>query len=46
MSEFCQVDRDGRILTVTIDRPKVMNSLHPPANIELGEVFDEFCADV
>jgi len=45
MSKFCKADRDGRVLTVTIDRPKVMNALHPPANIELGEVFDEFCAD-
>jgi enoyl-CoA hydratase/carnithine racemase len=45
MPKFCQADRDGRILTVTIDRPEVMNAVHPPANIELGEVFDEFCAD-
>jgi len=45
MPEFCQVERDGRILTVTIDRPEVMNALHPPANVELGEVFDEFCSD-
>jgi crotonobetainyl-CoA hydratase len=45
MPEFCQVERDGRIFTVTIDRPEVMNALHPPANIELGKVFDEFCED-
>jgi enoyl-CoA hydratase/carnithine racemase len=45
MPEYCRVERDGRILTVTIDRPEVMNALHPPANVELGEVFDEFCAD-
>jgi len=45
MPEFCQVERDGRILTVTIDRPEVMNSLHPPANEELGKVFDDFAAD-
>ena len=45
MPEFCQTERDGRIFTVTIDRPDVMNALHPPANEELGAVFDEFCAD-
>jgi len=45
MPEFCQVDRDGRILTVTIARPEVMNALHPPANEELGVVFDDFAAD-
>lgn len=45
MPEFCQTERDGRILTVTIDRPEVMNALHPPANEELAGVFDEFVAD-
>ncbi len=43
--EFCTTERDGRLLTVTINRPDVMNALHPPANEELGEVFDEFAAD-
>jgi len=45
MPEFCRVERDGRILIVTMDRPQVMNALHPPANRELEKVFDEFCAD-
>lgn len=45
MPEFCRVERDGRILTVTIDRPDVMNALHPPANFELEAAFDEFSAD-
>jgi crotonobetainyl-CoA hydratase len=45
MPDFCQVERDGRILTVTIDRPEVMNALHPPANLEMAKIFDEFCAD-
>jgi enoyl-CoA hydratase/carnithine racemase len=45
MPEFCEVARDGRIFTVTISRPEVLNSLHPPANHELEKVFDEFCAD-
>jgi enoyl-CoA hydratase/carnithine racemase len=45
MPEFCQTERDGHIFTVTIDRPQVMNALHPPANEELTGVFDEFAAD-
>jgi enoyl-CoA hydratase/carnithine racemase len=45
MTEFCKVERDGRILTVTMDRPKLLNALHPAANVELGNVFDEFAAD-
>ncbi len=45
MPEFCRVERDDRVTIVTIERPEVMNALHPPANHELEKVFDEFCAD-
>lgn len=45
MPEFCSVEKDGRLTIVTIQRPEVMNSLHPPANAELAEVFDDFVAD-
>ncbi len=43
--EFCKIERDGRLLIVTLNRPERMNALHPPANIELGKVFDDFSAD-
>jgi crotonobetainyl-CoA hydratase len=39
------VEKDGRILTVTLNRPERLNALHPPANSELGEIFDEFADD-
>lgn len=45
MPEFCKSERDGPILTVTINRPDVMNALHPAANLELETVFDDFVAD-
>jgi enoyl-CoA hydratase/carnithine racemase len=45
MPEFCQVERQGRILTVTLDRPEVLNALHPAAHAELAKVFDDFAAD-
>lgn len=45
MPEFCSVEKEGRLTIVTIQRPEVMNSLHPPASAELGKVFDEFVAD-
>ena len=45
MPEFCEVERDGHLFIVTMNRPEVMNALHPPANFELEEVFDEFAAD-
>ena len=43
--EFCTVERDGPLTLVTINRPEVMNAVHPPANHELAEVFDAFAAD-
>ena len=45
MPEFCKVDNSDHIFTVTINRPERLNALHPPANAELGEVFDAFAAD-
>lgn len=45
MPEFCSVQSDDTILTVTIERPEVMNALHTEASIELGEIFDAFEAD-
>jgi enoyl-CoA hydratase/carnithine racemase len=45
MGEFSTTERDGHLLIVTINRPEVMNALHPPANAELSDVFDEFAAD-
>ncbi len=45
MTEFCKTEREGHLLIVTIHRPEVMNSLHPPANRELAAAFDAFEAD-
>src|SRR5581483_9642464 len=43
--QFCRVEREGAVLTVTLNRPEVMNALHRPAHFELGRVFDEFATD-
>ncbi len=45
MPQFCSVEKDGHTFIVTIERPERLNALHPPANVELGEVFDQFAAD-
>jgi enoyl-CoA hydratase/carnithine racemase len=45
MGEFSQTSRDGHVLTVTMNRPEVMNALHPAANAELAAVWDEFQND-
>ena len=43
--EHLNVVVDGPLLWVEIDRPEVMNALHPPAHWELHYVFDAFAAD-
>lgn len=45
MTEFCLVEKENHIMTVRINRPDRLNALHPPANAELGKVFDDFAAD-
>lgn len=42
---FVKVAREGRLTIVTLDRPLVLNALHPPAHHELSEIFDEFAGD-
>ncbi|RAK58436.1 enoyl-CoA hydratase [Phenylobacterium hankyongense] len=43
--EFIQVEREGPVTTVTLNRPEVMNALHSPAHFELADAFDAFAAD-
>ncbi|MBM85784.1 MAG: enoyl-CoA hydratase [Rhodospirillaceae bacterium] len=45
MPEFHTTERDGRVLTITLNRPDRMNALHSPAHFELHETFDEFEKD-
>lgn len=43
--EYVNVERDGHLLVVTINRPDARNALFPPAHEELSDVFDAFFAD-
>lgn len=43
--EFIAVERKDRLTVVTINRPEVMNSIHPPAQHELDRAFNEFADD-
>src|SRR4029077_2500863 len=43
--EFVRYEKRDRIAWVTINRPEVMNALHPPANEELARVWDDFASD-
>ena len=42
---FVKVEREGHVTLVTINRPEVMNALHPPAQQEMERVFDDFQND-
>ncbi len=43
--QFVRYEKAGHIAYVTINRPDVMNALHPPAHEELGRVWQDFKAD-
>lgn len=43
--EFLELERDGRLTVITINRPDVYNALHPPAHFEFEAVFDDFASD-
>jgi enoyl-CoA hydratase/carnithine racemase len=42
---YIRVERDDAILTITIDRPEILNSLHQAAHFELASAFDRYAAD-
>ena len=43
--KYSKAEVDGHLLIVTINRPEVYNALHPMANQELSDIFDEFAAN-
>ena len=43
--EFAAYEKKGRLATVTINRPERMNALHPPANLELHDIWNDFQSD-
>src|ERR1700753_1079303 len=40
--KYCIVQDEGRVRTVTLNRPEVLNALHADANDELATVWDDF----
>jgi crotonobetainyl-CoA hydratase len=43
--QFVLYEKCERVAHVTIDRPEVMNALHPPAHAELSQVWADFAED-
>jgi len=43
--KFVKYEKRGHLAYVTINRPEVMNALHPPCSLEMDQVWDDFVAD-
>ncbi len=43
--EFIKVEKKEHVTIITINRPEVMNALHPPASKEMDDAFNEFADD-
>ena len=43
--QFCSVQREDRLLVVTLNRPAVLNSLHAPACKELDGIWADYAAN-
>ena len=42
---FASYEKDGRVATITLNRPEVMNALHLEAHLELKEIWEDFRDD-
>lgn len=43
--EFVEVEKKDHLTYITINRPKAMNSLHPHADKELNDIWNDFADD-
>lgn len=43
--EFVKYEKKERIGYITLNRPEVMNALHPPCHVELAEIYDTIAED-
>ena len=43
--EFIKYEKPDHIAYLTINRPEVMNALHPPAHVEMRRGLDDFETD-
>jgi enoyl-CoA hydratase/carnithine racemase len=42
---FCRYEVDGPLLTITLDRPQVLNAMHREGHFELARAFDRYRDD-
>jgi len=44
-NQYCIVERDGHVITITLNRPEVLNAMPPAGHRELARAFDDYAAD-
>jgi len=43
--EFVRYEKKGHVAVVTLNRPEVLNALHPPLNAELNAIWSDYIED-
>ena len=43
--DYCRYETDGAVLTITLNRPQVLNAMTPEAHLELDTAFNRFRDD-
>jgi enoyl-CoA hydratase/carnithine racemase len=43
--KFVKYEKKDHLAYITLNRPEVMNALHPPCHLEMDNVWDDFVAD-
>jgi enoyl-CoA hydratase/carnithine racemase len=43
--KFVKYEKRGHVAYVTLNRPEVLNALHPPCHAEMDRLWDDFVAD-
>jgi len=43
--EYIEVETAGHVTTITLNRPQVMNAIHPPMHAEMQTALDAFATD-
>ena len=43
--KFVKVEKEQKVLTVTINRPEVLNAMHAPFHLEMEQIWDDFSSD-
>src|SRR5271163_4262838 len=43
--KFIKYEKRGPVAYITLNRPEVMNALHPPCHLEMDQVWDDFAGD-